>query len=431
MLRSPPSPSAAVRSSTFIEVFESEGDQVTIEDVDTKDQPECPVINWQLDGLKPVEGFYRELDELREEAPAYWNTSGNGYWMLTRFHDIRDAYQNGEIFSSESIIVNDPNPQYTWIPTLIDGPDHTKYRQVLNSFFSPTAVAQRESINRQFANDIIDQIIDNGGCDVASEFAGEFPVRVFLSMAGLPQKDALDFVSWVTAIFAQMANPGDHSDQAAAATAIRAYFADMIADRRVNPLDPKSDFVTHLLRAKYYDHPLDDEQMLNILGVLILAGLDTMRCQLGYSFYHFATHPGDRQRILDEPDVIPSAVEEILRYYSIVNPGRKLTDDFEIAGCPMRKGDMVLLDLAQANRDPRAFPDADKFIIDRPNNKHVAFGPGAHRCMGSHLARQELRIGLEEWHKRIPNYVVNTDQPIIEHGGQRGIVSLPIRWTDL
>ena len=181
----------------------------------------------------------------------------------------------------------------------------------------------------------------------------------------------------------------------------------------------------------FYDAPLSDEQTLNIMEVLILAGLDTVRAQLNYSLFHFATHPEDRQRIIDEPEFIPSAVEESLRYYSIVNPGRKLTEDFELAGCPMKKGDMVLLDLAQANRDPRVFADADTFVVDRTDNKHVAFAPGAHRCLGSHLARQEMTIGLEEWHKRIPHYIIDSDEPVLEHGGMRGIISLPLRWANI
>lgn len=403
---------------------------MTIEEVNAKPSS-CPVIDWSIDGVKPAGEYYRELDDLREASPAYWNTSGKGFWMLTRFNDMREAYQNGAVFSSESIIVNDPDPQYMWIPTLVDGPDHTKYRQILNSYFSPAAVREREQTNRGYAIDAIEKIIDKGSCDVAKEFSAEFAIRVFLAMTGLPQEDMYDFVGWVDAIFGQMANADDHSEQLAAAAAIREYFTKMIADRRERPLDPKTDFVTHLIQSNFYDEPLSDEQTLNILEVLILAGLDTVRAQLSYSLFHFATHPEDRQRILDEPELIPSAVEESLRYYSIVNPGRKLTQDFEIAGCPMKKGDMVLLDLAQANRDPRVFPDAGTFVVDRPENKHVAFAAGAHRCLGSHLARQELVIGLEEWHKRIPHYVIDGDQPVLEHGGMRGIISLPLRWTDL
>ena len=266
---------------------------------------------------------------------------------------------------------------------------------------------------------------------MSTDFAAEFPARVFLSIAGLPQEDAPAALKWVSDTFSQMMDPDDHSVQLAATAAIREYFSNLLDDRRANPRDPKTDVLSHLLEATFHDEPLDQDTLLNICNVLILGGLDTLKCQLGYSFYHFATHPEDRQRILDDPSLIPSAVEEILRFYTIVLPGRKLTQDYEIAGCPMKKGQMVWLDLGQASRDPRVFPDADKFIIDRPNNKHVAFAAGPHRCLGSHLARQELQIALEEWHKRIPNYVIDTDQPIIEHGGQLAVKSLPIRWVDL
>jgi len=391
----------------------------------------CPVIEFDINKDRPVLGYRTELDALREESPAYWNTFGQGFWMLTRFSDIREAHQKSDVFSSRSIIVTDPDPQYMWIPTLTDGPDHVKYRQILNSYFSPRVVDTLWESNRGWANQIIDELIDQGRCDMSTDFAAEFPARVFLSIAGLPQEDAPAALKWVSDTFSQMMDPDDHSVQLAATAAIREYFSNLLDDRRANPRDPKTDVLSHLLAARFHDEPLDQDTLLNICNVLILGGMDTLKCQLGYSFYHFATHPEDRQRILDDPSLIPSAVEEILRYYTIVLPGRKLAQDYEIAGCPMKKGQMVWLDLGQASRDPRVFPDADKFIIDRPNNKHLAFAAGPHRCLGSHLARQELQVAIEEWHKRIPNYVLDTDEPIIEHGGQLAVKSLPIRWVDL
>ncbi len=401
---------------------------MTMSEVPTHVPDTCPVVHFDNSRNQPVGGYFQELDEMRELAPAVWNTFGQGFWVVTRFDDQRAAYQDYETFTSESIIAVDPDPQYMWIPTLVDGPDHTQYRRLLNGYFSPANVAKREEQNREIARKIIEELKAKGSCDLAHEFCGEFPTRAFFALAGFDQKDAPRMVELVTTIFDQMSNPDDHSAQAAAAGEISEYFAKLLDDRRANPRDTSTDLTSHLLTCTFNGEPLTQETLLNILGVIILAGLDTMKCQLGYSFYHLATFPEDRQRILDDPSLIPSFVEESLRYYTIVQPARKLGKDVEFAGCPMKKGEMVLLDLAQSCRDPEAFPEADKFIIDRQNNKHLAFGPGAHRCMGSHLARQELVIAIEEWHKAIPNYELTNTEPLTEHGGQRGVNSIPVRW---
>jgi cytochrome P450 len=149
---------------------------------------------------------------------------------------------------------------------------------------------------------------------------------------------------------------------------------------------------------------------------------------LSYSFLHLATHPADLARLSQDPALIAPAIEEFLRYYAFVTPGRKVTQDAEIAGCPVKAGDMMFLPLAAANRDPDEFEDADKVIIDRQVNRHIAFGAGPHRCLGSHLARLELNIALQEWHQRIPHYRLDASTPITEHGGQIGLNNLPLAW---
>lgn len=161
---------------------------------------------------------------------------------------------------------------------------------------------------------------------------------------------------------------------------------------------------------------------------MFMAGLDTVAMQLSYSMHHLALHPQDRRRLAAEPGRWPLAIEEFLRYYAFVSPARKVTRDTEIGGCPVSAGEMVWLPLASANRDPAEFPDADQVIIDRANNRHLAFGAGPHRCLGSHLARAELLIGLTEWHRRIPDYQLDAAIAVREHGGQVGLDNLPLRW---
>lgn len=388
----------------------------------------CPVVDYDNNMSRPVEGYFALLDELREASPRYWSTHQQGFWMLTRFDDIRAAYQDSETFTSESIIVTDPNPAYLWVPTMIDGPLHTKYRQLLNAYFSPVAVGKLEEQNRRIAAELVAEIAPRGNCDLAVDFCGEYPTRAFFSLAGLDQQDASQLSEWASMIFRNMHNPEGRSIQAEAMGNIRSYFASIIEDRRLNPRDVETDLTSNLLAARLDGGALETDTLLDMLGVVILAGLDTTKSQLGYSFYHLARYLGDRKVILEHPDLIASFVEESLRYYTIVEPGRKVSRDVEFAGCPMKQGDMVLLDLGSACRDPRVFPEADTFLIDRPNNKHVAFAPGPHRCLGSHLARQELRLAVEEWHKVIPNYELCNTEPLTEHGGQRGLDAIPIRW---
>ena len=160
-----------------------------------------------------------------------------------------------------------------------------------------------------------------------------------------------------------------------------------------------------------------------------MAGLDTVAMQLSYSMYHLAINPDDRAKILADPDrVWPLAVEEFLRYYAFVTPGRKIMADTDFNGCPMKKGEMLWLPICSANRDPKAFDNADRVIVDREVNPHIAFGAGPHRCVGSYLARQELLIGLRGWHERIPNYRIDPSVKVIEHGGQMGLTNLPLIW---
>jgi cytochrome P450 len=161
---------------------------------------------------------------------------------------------------------------------------------------------------------------------------------------------------------------------------------------------------------------------------MFMAGLDTVTIQLNYSWWHLATHDGDRARIVKEPEIIPNAVEELLRAYAFVAPGRKVMKDGDFHGCPMKAGDMVLLPLCGATRDPAAFPEPTRVDFDRPANNHLAFGAGPHRCLGSHLARRELRVALEEWHKRIPDYRIPDGAVIDEHGSMFGINQLPLVW---
>jgi cytochrome P450 len=388
----------------------------------------CPVIHYEYSNPRPMHGFFSELDEMREQAPFYWDTFGPGFWVVTRYDEVREAYQNPAVFSSDSIDPLDPDPAYRFIPTLVNPPDHVKYRQVLNPWFAPAAVARIAPTARKICADDIDAFAGTGSCDFIRDFALQYPTEVFLTILGLPVEDAQLFLPWVETFFTGLYGE-DKAPTVSAAESIRGYFADVLAARRARPADPTVDFVTYLLNARVFDRPLSEDELLDICFVLVLAGLDTTRGQLGYLFHHLATHPEHRRRLIEDPALIPGAVEECLRVFSIIlGDGRKVTTDIDFHGVPMKKGDMVWLSVAAANRDPRAFDDPDQFVLDRKGNTHFGFAAGPHRCLGAHLARQEMVIAVEEWHRRIPDYRLVNDEPLFERGGMLSAFSLPLAW---
>jgi cytochrome P450 len=208
---------------------------------------------------------------------------------------------------------------------------------------------------------------------------------------------------------------------------VMAYFSALIDEKRARPQD---DLVSAAAGWKIDDEEIPMEKLLSMCLLMFMAGLDTVAAQLSWNFYHLATHPEDRRRLVDDPALIESAVEEFLRFYTIVRPSRKVMRDIDFHGCPMKAGDMVHIPLAAACRDPKAFPDADQVLIDRAQNQHIAFGAGPHRCLGSHLARRELRIAMEEWHRRIPDYRIPEDADLIAHSGAEiSVERLPLVWT--
>jgi cytochrome P450 len=375
---------------------------------------------------QPPGWHFATYDRLREEGATHFGAaSGNPFWMITRMADIRAAYQNPSTFSNSAIVPDAPNPPYLQIPEMLDPPLHTKWRRLLGPLFSPaTIAAMTDKITARF-DEILDDTAARGECDFVADIALRFPNTIFLEMMGLPVSDAATFQEWETAIL-HLGSP--NSPQAIAAMgSVTEYFSTLIEERRRRPQD---DIVSKAIAWHIDGEPIPDGDLLAFCLLMFMAGLDTVAAQLSYSFLHLATNPADRQRIVDHPELIPTAVEELLRFYAFVTPGRKVMQDAEIAGCPIKAGDMLFLPLSAANRDPREFRDAGRVVIDRTANHHIAFGAGPHRCLGAHLARLELTTALERWHRRIPDYELDPDVAIREHhGGLIGLDNLPLRWT--
>jgi cytochrome P450 len=379
-----------------------------------------------LKGEKLRPGTYFDtVDGWRTEGPAVrGDAAGNPFWLITEMAPMREVCQHPENFSSSAIQMDYPNPDYRLIPLMLDPPDHALWRRLLGPLFSPGAVAEMESKIRGRFDEILNEVAPRGQCDFVADVAYRFPNTIFLDMMGMPVSDAQRFQEWEEAIL-HHGSQGSESAMAASGQVMQ-YFSELIDERYANP---KDDILSKATTWTIDGEPVAREDLLSFCLLMFQAGLDTVASQLAYSFYHLATHPADRERIVAVPSLIPTANEELLRYYSIVATGRKITRDTELAGCPVKAGEMVLVALSGANRDPKEFPRADEVLIDREQNRHMAFGLGPHRCLGSHLARLELKVALEAWHARIPAYALDESKPTTEHAaGLIGLDTLPLTW---
>jgi cytochrome P450 len=386
-----------------------------------------PHVKVDIYGPQHAMSHWNRIDELREQHRFFWADEGQGYWVLTRYEDIREAFQTPEVFCNHSIVATDPDPAYRFLPSFTDPPIHMAYRRPMNPWFSPGSVAKLEPRLRELARAEVERVLPDGKCDYVAAFGDRFPVAGFLASMGLPQDDADFFVSLVHRMDTRKEKDAVE-EMMAAWGELGSYWRDMLADRRKHPLDPDVDFVTMMSRAKLNDDPMPDDDIVDIMVTLTIGSLDTLKSQLGWQQWHLATHPDDLARIVAEPSLIPSAVEEFLRAYPIVSMARKVTQDVDFHGCPMKKDDMVLLTIQAATRDPRQFPDPEHVQLDRSPNRHIAFGASEHRCLGSHLARCELQLAIEEWVRLIPEFHVDSDEPLLAKGGQVALYELPLAW---
>lgn len=394
----------------------------------------CPVMHHDFSQQRELGAHWELANELRESCPHFYNRySEGGYWVFTRHDAVRDIYKTPELFSSESITPWEPNPIYRLVPTQIDAPDHIRYRRILNPWFSPKAIDASEDMIRAICREQIETIAPKGACDLIAEFALRFPTAAFLSVIGVPVSETERFVKWVDDFFAGFSgDPAGLEPMAKALQDIREYWVATLEERRGEPEPRPGDLASHLLHARFDDErPLTDDEMLDMLTVLVLAGLDTTRGELGYMFRHLALHPEHRRLLNEQPELVPSAVEETLRYYTIIfGDGRKVTRDAEFHGAQLKKGDMVYGLVSGANRDPRAWERADEFVIGRKRNNHMGFANGPHRCLGMHLARREMQVAVEEWLRRIPDFELAGDEALLERGGgsMMSLNTLPLKW---
>lgn len=367
-------------------------------------------------------------DELREQCPVAHSERYGGVWLPTRHEDVAAIAYDTDNFTSQSVVVSEgrphmPAPQGIAPPISSDPPFHHEARRLLLPAFSPKAIEPYEPFTRDYCHELLDVVEGNEIVDAASQYAQDIPVRVIAKMLGFPAEDADQFRGFVHNALEGVDLPQEERIENFGK--LDAYLRKQVQDHVDHPRD---DLTTFLLNAEMGGEPLQPEHVGGTIALLLIAGIDTTWSAIGASLWHLARTPSDRQRLVDEPELMPLALEELLRAYAPVTMARLVKDDVEFNGCPMKKDEWVLLPFPAANRDPEFFEQADEVVLDREVNRHAAFGLGIHRCAGSNLARMELRVALEVWLERFPDFELADPDAVTWSGGQvRGPRQLPVR----
>ena len=376
---------------------------------------------------QPLGDPHTAIARLLDGPPVFYSLNmtrnGEGAWIVGRAEDQRRVLEDGVTFSSNRNIFSSALGE-TWplIPLEIDPPEHGKWRSLLNPLLSPRRVVNLEPIVRQRAIDLIEGIKAKGtSCEAMSEFAFPFAVSIFLQFLGIGHERLHEFVGWANDLL-----HGTPAQRTEAAKIVVAYLDDLQALRRREPAD---DFMTFVTQAEVDGRRMTEHEVKSMSVLLFIAGLDTVAAAIGFDLLYLAQHQAAQEQLRTEPGRILLAAEEMLRAFPTVTPIRRATRDVEVAGVLIKAGDLIACPSMTANRDPAEFPNPDKIDFAREDNRHVAFAYGPHRCLGSHLARREVVIGLEEWLGRIPTFRFKEGHlPTVYGGFVFGVEDLVLAW---
>jgi len=366
--------------------------------------------------------------KMRATAPAM-RMEGSGVVVTTRAA-MMEVFRHPEIYSSQMPAGHLGNVR-PLIPIEVDPPDQRKFRKILDPLFTPKHLENLAGPIETLVNDLIDGFIEEPEIDFAQRFSVPFPSQVFLTLLGLPMEDLPRFLAMKDGIIrpfhvlgTSLNDPRTAELQATTAASIYDYFNEVLDQREAEPRD---DLLSHFLGTEVEGERLTREEILDICFLFLIAGLDTISASLDCFFHYLAEHPDKRAALVADPSISPLVVEELLRWESpVMLVSRIATRDTELNGCPIHAGDKVHPFLGSGNTDESEFPDAEVIQWGRKGNRHIAFGAGIHRCLGSNLARLELRIALRVWHSRIPHYRVKPGTELVYTVGVRSVDSFPM-----
>lgn len=360
-----------------------------------------------------------------QDGPALvWTPYYGGHWIATRAAAIEELQKNYEDFSHEEFTLprrGSSRPKVA--PLEYDPPMHTAFRRILNPALSPVAVSRLESEIRQLAIELIEGFKDKGACEFVSDFGHHLPTRIFLRLANLPEAQREQFMSWGEVIVRST----DEQEKHATTAKIIEYLNTVLAERHAQP---GSDLMSQIVKGEVSGRPLTAQEELGMAILVFVGGLDTVASLMGFSALALARNPGLRQRIQEDPAIIPKAVEEFLRRHGLSNTTRLVTRDREFFGVDLKKGDLVMVPISLHGLDPERWENPWEIDFDRDTRGHATFGNGPHRCVGSTLARVEMRIFLEEWFKRIPDFqIAEGETPRMVTGSVNSVKYLPLSWS--
>lgn len=375
----------------------------------------------RLHGDGDFQGWFASLHD-KGYPDLFWTTANGGHWVVTRGAILNDVLTTPELFSSRvQIVPRERSMETPPFPISLDPPEHTKYRAVLNGAFSPRVVTPLGEEAGVLTHQLIEGFIARGECEFMGEVSRILPITIFMRMVGIPfsHRDKL------LALVDEMIRPVE-VDAHAAGQGLEAYARDTVRQRRANPGD---DLLSRLCQTKVDDALLNEDQLTGMTVLLLLGGLDTVASVLGFTMNQLARQPEKRRELVQNPELIPKAVEELLRRFPVSSLGRIVTRDTEFYGVQLKKDDMVITPTMAHGMDEREFENPVDVDFGRKVLFHGSFGNGAHRCLGSMLARVELRAFLQAWLPRIPDFRIKPGaELVVDTGMVVALHSLPLEW---
>jgi len=387
--------------------------------------PDHLVVDWDFTnppgGAEDLNAAWKTL---HDGPDIIWTPRNGGHWIVTRAADIEYIQKNHDPFSMRRITLPEDGNRPRLLPIELDPPEHARFRSILNQFFTPRAVKTLQDQARVLAIELIDGFKTRGHCDFIADFAMKLPIFIFMKMVDQPLDNLDQLLEWTE----MTVRPKQPSDRATAHHAMNEYLLGVIAARRAKP---GSDLLSAVVSAQVGGDAIAEVDLLSIMSNLMFGGLDTVASSLGFAAKYLAENPDKRRELVERPELIANAVDELLRMFAPSSTARVVTREIEFGGLTFKEDDRVYVRPILHGMDERKFPNPLEADWERPalERNYAAFGNGPHRCPGATLARSEMRIFLEEWLKRIPDFAVDDSQQAVYGAGMvNAVLHLPLVW---
>lgn len=374
---------------------------------------------FDMRGEPDVHQFFKALHEWPD---VFYTPHHGGHWVVSRYEDVEHVLENAVDFSNEHQTI--PFPPFKVTLLEHDGALHRDFRNILQPFFTPKSIGNLEKVATDLTASLIDGFIEKGECEFTQDFAMKMPIIIIMNLCEFPKEDT----EYLVRIADDIVRSGSaEMEEAAFGRAVEYLSTRIIPQRTANP---GNDMISTIIQGKVDGgRSPTDLEILGLCSLLIVGGLDTVASMLGFVTNFLARNPGHRQQLLDNPAMIPSAMEELFRRHGIATVGRVAAHDLTYKGVDIKKGEFILTPTASAGLDERRYPDPMTVDFARVDRKHISFGRGPHQCIGSFLARTEIRVFLNEWLKRIPHFALKDGAEVLMSPGKGNrITNLPLVW---